>query len=132
MKLSSKYFSALVSMIIGTSCVQRYPPPVSPPYPFEVGGYSIFVDEEPGHYDVITIGDRKYCYFSKKMDDDDELFIEDKDCDLHGDKVVVLSKDNNIILRHEFKRLPKITTQYLDYILQKHEKHILKDDAITF
>jgi len=115
-------------MILSSGCVSQYPPPVSPPYPFEIDGYSIFVDEEPGNYDVITISDRTYCYFSKKMDDEDYVFIEDKDCDLHSDRVVVLSNDK-IILWYDIKTLPKSTRQYLDYILQNHTKHILKNDG---
>ncbi|MDP3698287.1 MAG: hypothetical protein Q8R47_01735 [Nanoarchaeota archaeon] len=131
MKLSSRLFPALVSMIVSSGCVEQFPPPVSPPYPFEIKGYSIFIDEQPGDYDVITIGDRTYCYFTKKMDDEDDLFIEDKGCDLHSDRVVLFSR-YNIILRYDTQTLPQETRSYLDYILQNHKKHIFKDDAIVF
>ncbi|GEM_PF-5466019 len=118
-------------MIVSSGCVPQYPAPVSPPYPFEINGYSIFVDQEPGRYDVIPIGDRTYCYFSKKMDDEDILFMEDKNCDLHSDRVVVLS-DTKIIIMYDTKALPIRTGQYLDSILQNHTKYILKNDTVNF
>lgn len=132
MTFSSKYFYALASMLASSSCVEHHPPPISPPYPFEVGKYSIFVDEEQGDYDIIPVGDRKYCIYSKKMDDGDDIFIHDYNCDNHGERVVILSKENKIIRADDFKRLPKITTQYLDYILQNSKKHILNSDTIIF
>ena len=131
MKYLSKLFPALFSMIASSGCVEHFPPPVSPPYPFEINGYSVFVDEQPGDYDVITIGNRTYCYYSKKMDDGDDLFIDDKDCDLHGDRVVLLSKEGKIILANDTKSLPKEAGQYLDYILQNNKKHIIKDADIS-
>ncbi|MEK6939814.1 MAG: hypothetical protein AABX31_03735 [Nanoarchaeota archaeon] len=131
MKSYSRLFPTLCSLILSSGCVKSFPPPVSPPYPFEIDGYSIFVDEEPGYYEVIPIGDRTYCMFFKKMDDEDELFIEDKGCDLHGDRIVILSK-NKIILAYDTKELPKMVGQYLDHILQNHRKNILKNDFIVF
>lgn len=132
MKFFSRSFPTLVSMLVSSGCVEHYPPPVSPPYPFEIKGYSIFIDDSPGFYDVIKIGDRTYCSFWKKMDDGDDLFIEDKKCDLHADRIVILSRDK-IILAYDIVKLSKNEGQYLDYILQNHKKHIFdNDDAIIF
>src|SRR3989344_8483675 len=126
MNYLSRLAAVLTSLTL-SSCVDPFPPPVSPPYPFEIKGYSIFIDEEPGDYDVITIGGRTYCYFTKQMDDEDDLFIEDKDCDLHSDRVVLFSK-YKLILAYDTQTLPKEAGQYLDYILQKSKKHILNSE----
>ena len=123
--------AAVFTSLTLSSCVDTFPPPVSPPYPFEIKGYSIFIDEEPGDYDVITIGGRTYCYFTKKTDDEDYLFIEDKKCDLHSDRIVVFSEDK-VIIRYDTKALPPRVGQYLDHILQNHKKYIFKSDTIIF
>ena len=132
MKCLSKFFSSLLPFVLSSGCVGYFPPPVAPPYPFKVGNYFAFVDDQPGSYDVITIGDNTYCYFWKKTEDEDDLFIYDKNCDLHSDRVIVLS-GIKIMVAADTKDLKTEVVQNLDYILQNHEKHIIKNtDIIIF
>lgn len=84
------------------------------------------MDEQPGSYDIIAIGDKTYCYFWKKMEDDDDLFIYDNNCDLHSDRVVVLS-GNKVMVAADTKDLKTEQVQNLDYILRNHIKNIVPD-----
>ncbi len=131
---SKNYFVSLkcaVSLLpfILSSCAQPGLTPVQPSYPFKIGRYYAFMDEQPGIYDVITINDYTYCYFSKKMEDDDDLVILDKDCDLHSDKVVVVSKGKAVVAA-DTKYFKKELVQNLDYILRNHIKNVVDDTTI--
>ena len=131
---SKNYFASLkhaVSLLpfVLSSCAQTNLTPVRPSYPFKIERYYAFMDEQPGTYDLITINDYTYCYYSKKMEDDDELVIFDKDCDLHSDRVVVLS-GNKVMVAADTKYLKPEQVQNLDYILRNHIKNIVPDTTI--
>ena len=112
--------------------------PIPPTHPFEIQGYSVFVDDQPGHYDIIIIDDilatglkNKYCYFRKKMEDGNALLIEDKDCDLDSDTVMVLSRDDTI-LTTDTKPLDEKVVGMLDHILRNHKKKIIDSEEVIF
>ena len=99
--------------------------PIPPTHPFKIQEYNVFVDDQPGSYDIITIGEEKYCYFFKKLENNDELFIHDRDCDLDSDRVLVLS-GSKIMAAFETENLEKEIVGMLDYLLLDHQKTIIK------
>lgn len=129
MKSLSNLYACLFSALL-SSCVQQNLTPIPPTYPFKIEGYSVFIgDDKPGSYDVITIGDYTYCYFYKRLEDDGELFIYDKNCDLHSDRVIVMS-GNKIMAVADTKHLKIELVLNLDHILQNHIKNIVKETTI--
>lgn len=125
MTFHSKVYAALFSLFL-SGCINKNIPPISPTYPFKIQGYSIFIDDEPGSYDVITIDTQTYCYFWKKTEDGDELFMEDQDCDLDSDRVLVLS-ENEIIVAADTKNLEDKVVGMLNYVLLNHKKTIVNN-----
>ncbi|MDO8511459.1 MAG: hypothetical protein Q7S55_04815 [Nanoarchaeota archaeon] len=125
-------FSALLS-----GCARNITP-IPPTYPFKIQRHPVFVDDQPGRYDIITINDilapglkKKYCYFGKRVENGEYLIIEDKDCDLDSDKVMVLSRDD-IIVATDTTNLDEKVVGMLDYILRNHKKNIIDSDLIVF
>ncbi|MEK6904870.1 MAG: hypothetical protein AABX24_00560, partial [Nanoarchaeota archaeon] len=96
---------------------------------FKIGQYYDLMDEQQVMYDFITINDYTDCYYSKKMEDDDDRVIFDKDCDLHSDKVVIVSKGKAVVAA-DTKYLKTEQVQNLDYILRNHIKNIVPDTTI--
>lgn len=105
--------------------------PIPPAHPFKINGYSVFVDHQPGSYDIMPNiippirGEEKCCYFYKRLENNDELFITDVDCDLDSDRVFVLSR-NKIVAASHIGYLEKEVVGMLNYILQNHKKTIIK------
>lgn len=93
--------------------------PLAPEYPLEIKNNKVFLDETPGLYQVVTIGERRYCYFWKKTEEGDDFFIHDKDCDNRSDRVLV-TRGDQIVFGYDRKDLPRKTRQNLDYVLQNH------------
>ena len=123
-------FSALLS-----GCARDIKP-IQPTRPFKIQGHPVFVDDQPGYYDIITINDilakglkNRYCYFRKKTEDRNVLLIEDKDCDLDTDRVMVLSRDN-LIVAADAGSLDGKVVGMLNYILRNHKKNVLEDDGV--
>ena len=115
-------FSALLS-----GCVRNITP-IPPTYPFKIQRHYVYVNDQPGDYDVITIDDmlvtglkREYCYFTKPAENGEYLFIEDKDCDLHSNRVMVLSRDD-LIVSVDTRHLDEKVVGMLDYLLRNHKK----------
>lgn len=129
----SKIYAAIFPLLLG-GCINQNIAPIPPAYPFKIQGYPIFVDNEPGDYDVITIrnyqGDKRYCYFRKQMENRDELFIYDWGCDLDSDRVLVFSK-NKIIFATDTKHLEDEVVGMLNHILRKHKKNIIDSKDLT-
>jgi len=122
----SKLYAGLFPLLL-SGCINQN---ITPTYPFKVQGYSLFVDDNPGSYYVISIDRRKYCYFWKKTEDEDhDLFIHDLGCDLSSDRVVILS-GNNIIVASDAKDLEKEVVEMLNSILRNSEKIIVNSNEI--
>jgi len=123
MTFRSKVYAGLFPLLL-SGCINQNITTVTPTYPFKVQGYSIFVDDEPGSYYAISINRKKYCYFLKKTEDEDDLFIHDLDCDSYSDRVLVLS-ENKIIVASDTKHLDDEVVGMLNHILQNHKKIIV-------
>lgn len=128
MAFPSKAYACLFSLLL--SGCSRNITPIPPTHPFKIQGYPILVDDKPGDYDIIIINNvlakglrKKYCYFYKKTENKEHLFIYDLDCDLDSDRVMVLSR-NEIVVATDTKSLDKKVAGMLDYILQNHKKNI--------
>ncbi len=110
------FFSALLS---GCAAIN----PIPPTHPFKINGYSVFVGNQPGSYDIMPIimpqirGEEKCCYFYKKLENNDELFITDVNCDLDSDRVFVLSR-NKIVVASQTRDLEEEVVGMLNYLLQ--------------
>src|SRR3989344_8217287 len=128
MTFCSKVYAGLFPLLL-SGCINQNITTVTPAYPFKVKGYSIFVDDGPGSYYVISIDRKKYCYFLKKTEDEDDLFIHDLGCDLSSDRVVILSRDN-IIVASDTKDLEKEVVEMLNSILRNSEKIIVNSNEI--
>ncbi len=131
MTFLSKSYTGLFLMLTN-SCVHQNIAPIEPTYPFKIDNYYIFLDDQPGYYDVISIDTKKYCYFWKKTEDGDDLFIYDKNCDVYSDRVIVLS-GNKIAVASDAKHLDDEVVGMLNYVLRNHKKNIVNNsDSITF
>ena len=128
MVFHSKLYAGIFSMYL-SSCAQQHIAPIPPTYPFKIEGYYVFIDNLPGSYDIITIFSstkkQKYCYFLKETEDGDYLVINDPDCDLYGDRVIVLSGDKMLVAVNT-EDLDKKVAGMLNYILRNHKKNILE------
>lgn len=128
-------YAGILSLLLG-GCARDIKP-IPPTHPFNIQGHPVLVDDRPGYYDVITINDvlatglkNRYCYFRKKTEDGNALLIEDKGCDLHTDKVMILSRED-IIIAADTRYLDEKIVGMLDYILRNHKKNILDRDGVT-
>ena len=122
MNIKNLFYAGMFSSLLpGCAAIN----PILPTHPFKIQEYSVFVDGLPGYYDIITIGKEKHCYFSKKLENNDELFIHDRDCDLDSDRVLVLL-GGKIMAASETKDLEKEIVGMLDYLLLNHQKTIIK------
>ena len=117
--MKNKFYSGI--LLLSVTCSPTILSPLRPEYPLRIGNYSAFVNDKPGNYDEIRIGNRTYCYFSKRLDDGDYLFIDDYGCDEHSDRVLVLSGDK-VIFAQDTKSLDKELVQNLNYILLNYRK----------
>lgn len=118
MRNNSTAYAGLLSIIL-SGCVSGKPAPLFPSQPFRIEGYLMDADQKPGSYDHITIGNRTYCYFWKTLKDGNDLIIYDGQCDLDGDRIIILSKDG-VVLARDTKDIKKGAAQKLDGILLNH------------
>ena len=125
MAFRSKVYTGLFPLLL-SGCINQN---ITSTYPFKVQGYSLFVDDNPGSYYVISIDRKKYCYFWKKTEDEDDLFIHDLECNLSSDRVVI-SSGNNIIIASDAKDLEKEVVEMLNSILRNSEKIIVNSNEV--
>lgn len=115
--MKNVFYASLLSLL--STCSPTIITPISPTYPFKIQDYYVFVDDSKPHsYDKIQIGDRTYCYFYQILEDNHELFIYDRDCDRHSDKVLVLD-GRKMMVASDTKDFDEKTIGMLNYLLQQ-------------
>lgn len=110
------YISLLASTLYG--CAAKQILTKNPLNSFLVKNYILNVDGKPGNYNKIKIDPNTVCYYVKKLNNGDDLVINDRNCDTFGDTMSVLRGDK-IIIASNFKDLGEIAQGNLNGLIWK-------------